>query len=630
MYPVNVRPRFSSDFVVGMGEPPKLGGDMLSAQSMLSGLGVLSGSKRRLTPEQIAAAQAARQAALEARAAAKKAAVERQKELAAERTAKQKALLAERRARAEELALQKVKRVEELAAKKAEEKAKLTATYMSQLQEVAAAAGYPPEEVAALLHGKGFKRATQILNKLAALRAQKDVKNYKESIKSLTTGGVLPPAADAAASAATGLAPETPMAAAMMPSMPYAEQEAGLPAYAQQSVEAAAEAAQPPYQLPYNAGIPVAPSAGDEDVVNPEELEGAMIDIGSQPTASISSSELPDEDLQDQSYSPESESDVVSGPLDGSSEMVTPGLPDMAHAGQAGDIEEVIDEIAGQEDPLSRELSRERYPAMLVEDEQIGWPSKVGEGTSEEGGWYGSDPALTSPEEVGGDLSHTPSSMRQRMAKLEAAASESLVMKKRKRRPVVMLDEEPAPKVDQREVRKLVAAKEAAALTRYVIQKHRRGRVGGSFGLGATPFGAQWAVQSSLNAITSRENELMAVSPERLESVRRLNASTYTQIEEARKILEGPSVAVTDELAAVAKFTAAAATYKASLDNALKSLRPKPAPKPKPQPATVAAALPMAVKETVFSKYGMWIIGGGVVLVGGLLALNMMMKRSAK
>jgi len=597
MYPVNVRPRFSGDFVVGMGQPPKLSGDMLSGSAMMSGLGTLNGSKR--TPEQIVAALAAR--------AAKRAATQ-----------------AARRTQTVERRLQKTKRTEELAAAKAAEKSKLTATYMFQLQEVAAAAGYPSEEVAALLHGRGFKGAVMVLKKLAALRARKDVKNYKKSLKSLTTGGALSPEADAAASADTGLSPETPMAAAMMPDASYAEQEEGLPAYAQQSVEAAAQAAQPDYQLPYNEGASVAPAAGDDDIVSPEEREGAMVDTGSEPTPDIPSSDLADEDLQDQSYSPEDDSDVVRGSLDG----ITPGLPNMSHAGQGGDIDEVIDETAGEEDPMSLELARQNYPPMLIEEEQIGWPSKVGEGTSEDGGWYGSDPALTSPEEVGGDISHTPGSMRRRMAKLEAAASESLVLTPRRRRSTAMPDEGTEVAVNQREVRKRVAAKEAAALTRYVIQKHR-GPFGGATGLGATPFGAQWAVQNSLNAITSRENELMSLSPERLESVRRLNASTYTQIEESRKVLEGPSVAITDELAAVAKFTTAAATYKSSLDNALKSLRPKPAPKAK-KPATVPAALPAAVKETVFSKYGMWVLGGGAVLVGGLVALNMFLKRRSR
>jgi len=283
----------------------------------------------------------------------------------------------------------------------------------------------------------------------------------------------------------------------------------------------------------------------------------------------------------------------------------------MGQAGTADDITKLIDEQAGKEDALSVELARGRYPSMLVEEEEVGWPSKVGEGTRN--GWYGSDPALTSPEDIEEDTTPlSPSRMRQHMRRLEAETAGGAATD---------VEEIPTISTDLRQRRKRAAAQEAKALTRYVVGKHR---LNGSFGLGATPFGAQWAVQNALNDITTRENKLMAISPERLESIRRLNATTYSQIEESRKILEGPSVAITDELAAVTKFTLAAASYKSALDSALKAVQPaKPkVPKARVAPLAVPRARPSVLdtlKKTLTSPLG--IAGIAAASLGvGLLA----------
>jgi len=483
----------------------------------------------------------------------------------------------------------KVKRLETAQQKAtvlAEKRAALTATYLAELQQVAAESGYPTDDVPALLRGKGFKKAMKILKKMAALKANQDIKNYKDSVAAVAAGGELPPAADAAASAYTGLTPDTAVAASLMPAT-YAAQEAGLPAYAQQNVEAYAQTAQVPYQLP--SGGDMTAQGQDEDIVSPMDVEGAVIDTAARPETGIPSSRLTDEDLAEQSMAasdesfvemPGDESDVspVGGSMGGARRRR--GLPDMAHAGTAKDIESLVDERAGEEDAMSVELARGRYPAMMVEAEQVGWPSKVGEGADSEGGWYGSDPALEAPESIEG--AGSPRSMRQRMQQLETEASGKLAAGRDVDESMFSADESEAEAgLSLRERMQQMAAGEAKALTRYVAQKHSRN---GMAGLGATPFGAQWAVQNSLSALDSREKQLMAADPSRLQALRSLNATAIAQIDEARKILEGPSAPITDELAAAAKLATAAVSYKAALDGALKALRPAKVVAPKTMP----------------------------------------------
>lgn len=576
MYPVNVRPRFADDIVVGVGEVPTLSSDMLDSENTLSGLGKFSLRKRFRK--------------LRRKLARRIPGVPGAPNILGVPFRKKKKK-------------KKVRRVEGRSAQAQQ----LFDAKLEALKRAAGDAGYPEDKLGTLLRGRGYSKAVKTLRKLAALRAKQDIAQYKESLAATSAGGTMPPAADAAASAETGLAPDTAVADSLMPAT-YAAQEAGLPTYAQQNVEAYAQTAQVPYQLP--SGGDMMAQGQDEDVVSPMDVEGAVIDLAAQPETGIPSSALPDEDFADQSVAAADEDDIVPVSDNGSMEgaQVTPGLPRMGHAGTAKDIESLVEEQTGEEDELTLELSRGRYPAMMVEAEEIGWPSRVGEGTGARG-WYGSDPAIEAPEGIEG--AGSPRQMQERMRQLEAEATAKLAAGRDMDESVFIADESEAEAgTSPRERMTRMAAREATALTRYVIQKHRSG---GIEGLGATPFGAQWAVQNTVKAIDSREQQLMAADPARLQAIRSLNASIYTQMEEARKILEGPSAPITDELAAVTKYTTAAASYKAALDGALKALRPVKVAAPKPAaPKTMPRAFVQQVQQRAMSPLGI----AGLVAAG--------------
>jgi len=149
----------------------------------------------------------------------------------------------------------------------------------------------------------------------------------------------------------------------------------------------------------------------------------------------------------------------------------------------------------------------------------------------------------------------------------------------------------------------------------------------GMGGLGQLPTAKDTAVNGAMLALANvaqREAQLQQYNPAAYDSF----MLTYSAIRASINTTFAALQAATElDLAKSLTITAQIAMYKNALDQAVSQAKPKVVQAKAPTVTQIIREVPKAVKETVFSKYGMYVIGGGALLVGGLVVLNMVMKR---
>jgi len=153
-------------------------------------------------------------------------------------------------------------------------------------------------------------------------------------------------------------------------------------------------------------------------------------------------------------------------------------------------------------------------------------------------------------------------------------------------------------------------------------------KFGGMGDLGQLPTAQASAIstaQVALSGLAARESQLQQYSQPAYDSFMTTYATLRNTLNATLAAMQAnPSFDMTQSLT----LTAQIGLYGNALNTALANAAPKK-PKAAPKPATMVAALPGAIKETVFSKYGLYVIGGGALLIAGLLVANTMMKRRA-
>lgn len=149
----------------------------------------------------------------------------------------------------------------------------------------------------------------------------------------------------------------------------------------------------------------------------------------------------------------------------------------------------------------------------------------------------------------------------------------------------------------------------------------------GMGGLGQLPTAKDTAVNAAMLAmatVAQREAQLQQYNPAAYDSFMMTYSNIRASINTTFQALQS---AVDLDLAKSLTLTAQIAMYRNALDSAVSQAKPRVVQAQAPKVTQIIREVPAAVKETIFSKYGMYVIGGGALLVGGLVVLNMVMKR---
>jgi hypothetical protein len=134
------------------------------------------------------------------------------------------------------------------------------------------------------------------------------------------------------------------------------------------------------------------------------------------------------------------------------------------------------------------------------------------------------------------------------------------------------------------------------------------------------PLAKQWS------AILNKEAELQGLSPQTYAAATQPYAAARADMENRMSRMAADPSLVTS---LGPTFTATALVYKKSLDSAVTKLKDalaKSAAAAKKTPSLLPA-LPKAVAQTIWSKYGAIVLGVGALVVGGLFVLRARQKK---
>jgi hypothetical protein len=140
-----------------------------------------------------------------------------------------------------------------------------------------------------------------------------------------------------------------------------------------------------------------------------------------------------------------------------------------------------------------------------------------------------------------------------------------------------------------------------------------------------------WAgIENTMMTLRLRESALMSISPAGYEAAITPYAPLREKINADYEAMKADNTKV---VTMGLTWGMSAATYKSVLDRAINAANSAiKAARPKPQVITqikeVVREMPKAVKETIFSKYGLVIAIGGAAVIGGLLFLRSKQKKS--
>ena len=443
---------------------------------------------------------------------------------------------------------------------------------LAQLATAAAASGYPQEQLETLLRGRGYKGAMRTLQQLAAKKAKLDAKAYRQVlIQTAGTAGAEAAQVDAGVVPA-GYYGDSGTATA------YGYEEGG-EAPSEEYGEVSPLLLAPAYSS-YGADAPVAfpeeePGEGESDVTYGGGESLAMDESGFGPGGgNIAENEEPNAPIPSEGEPEEGEADeeFSGGGMFGVDDGI--GIPSLPDAGLPRGVRlEPEDEGAPQ---AFEQIDRMLRPSMLSEQAHVGFPY------------------------AGGGA--TPFERRSVNGRVEILDPS-----------VVELDEED------------IVGRYGVDMVDFMDPSKMSG-LGGFGDFGQLPTAKDSAVAAAnvaLSSVAVREGQLQQYSQNAYDAFMAAYATLRNSVNTTFTAL---SAAPDFDLGKSMTLSAQITLYRQALDSAISQAKPKPVAK-KPRPTTMVRALPAAVKETVFSKYGLYVLGGGALLIGGLLALNMMTKR---
>jgi len=499
----------------------------------------------------------------------------------------------------------------------------------NSLLQMAEAAGYPANDVPTLLQGRGYKRAIKTLNSLAKIKANADVKLYKDSVQAIAAGGELPLSAQAVADAyPDALIPVQPMypdvsAAPAYPQAMFAPGQTypdNYPSAAMMNREPAA----PDYDssvmpmsrvdretlseseivtsVPYgNAGgedfdVDVAPSLPGGEYAEPRRV---------YPSGALSTRQFQSESQGDSMISDDIDIPVgmagdkfMDDPMrDGFMRAsMAPSRTSYDTIGGAGMPKGVTPEVENTyEQDSADQIDDMARPAQLAEGNFAGEPYSAGESMIPFGrSFRGKRMDILDSSVVG----LTRDRLSGRLTISPVGMDENLL-------------------VDGAAISMELSGEEASDFVT----------------LGQLPtFGAlgMSAIENTMMTLRLRESALMSISPAGYEAAIMPYAPLRDKLNLDYEAMKADNTKVN---AMGLSWGMSAATYKSVLDRAINAARgavqaAAPRPRVVTQIKEVVREVPAAVKQTLFSKYGLVVAIGGAVVLGGLFFLRSRQKKS--